>query len=149
MFMSLLSIRCDSLEVPVMLTSLWMPINSIVPGTEWRVYHLLLKRWGIGYKYETIPRALCQLEYLLWPTQISLAPLVQGRWHSSCHLFEERRWAGWGEGRVGTRKFENESTERNSKVIMCTVCPEGGQTCYQNCSSCCSTWMHVPRWAPF
>lgn len=43
-------------------------------------------------------------------------------------------WAEWGEERAGTRKFENRSTERNSKVKMYTVCPEERQTSYQKVS---------------
>lgn len=43
-------------------------------------------------------------------------------------------WVKWGEERARTRKFENRSTERNSKVKMYTVCPEEGQTSYQKVS---------------
>lgn len=41
-------------------------------------------------------------------------------------------WTGWSKRGAGTKKFENQSTEKNSKVIMYTVCPEEGRIWYQN-----------------
>lgn len=62
-------------------------------------------------------------------------------------------WAEWGEEWARTRKFENRSTERNSKVKM-YVCPEDGQTSYQKVSvypiegAACSRMSPTPATVP-
>lgn len=63
-------------------------------------------------------------------------------------------WAEWGEEQARTKKFENKSTERNSKVKMYTVCPEDGQTSYQKVSvysierAACSRMSPTPATVP-